>query len=359
MGKELEEIVRQLEEANKKFAAENEKLKREKEAWAQQTSTMRPPGENVGNRAKRDLGLQNMIKPWTGAPGSPPIGQFFKKLEKIGAMGNWTEEDHIIIAEQKLGGMVEKFLESKPELVGAGASYESFKTAVTKRFQDPREREKLEGELCEAKQGAAEPAKNFADRVRSIGARLISSIVEEEERGILTKHIEGRVLAAFLRGLRPDTAKFIQALGPSTLQEAISRAEPFDVTEGPNREGRNRREVFGVEAEVPTELNFQDGSRPLGDRGCEINLIRPAERAQFRCYRCGNEGHFARGCLQAPTTSAVEKRGATKPNNKCFSCGGEGHFARECPSQTSTQRYQRKNRNPQSYSRDPKGQDLS
>ena len=196
---------------------------------------------------------------------------------------------------------------------------------LVKRFEQHFGRRKnliiLRHRFLGSKQSEGESMSSFIRRVSvAAGACRLEGLMEDMIVQVVIMGME----SVKLRGELLVTAD----LNLSKLKEICSRFECADRTEGVLR-GRDL-EVEKVRAE--------------GGAG------KASRVAQGKCYNCGEEGHFAKGCRKGGRKTIVcykcrkeghisrfcPEKSETKKEITCFACGKTGHIASQCPDRKET-----------------------
>lgn len=263
---------------------------------------------------KRDMSLQQLVKPWGGDVEACPVEVFLSNLGKAAKAGAWTQDDTLLVAEAKLVGAAATFLQSRPDL----DTFPALKEALKERFGTPLGPDYYARALHSAAQGQGESARDFADRCRGLGIKAYKNPKGADPW--TDKQIEQVVKASYVNGLRGECGKQLKFLPPQTLSEGIERATLIEQV----LEKQPRSEVFGV-----TPASSRD--------------------SQGNCFNCGGRGHFARSC---PTPRDDSRNQGCRPmrtellptrkgqrgtprirrtfDGSCFVCGKIGHRAVDC-----------------------------
>lgn len=149
-------------------------------------------------------------------------------------------------------------------------------------------------------------------------SRLAEVLKAKEVQHVVFTDKEERPSKFVLRGMGDFTAEQIQEQLMDCEQLAIKPLSTVQMT-GANHEGgaRKRLPLFTVAFPPKTQLKDVQTVRALGNIICrfEAHSMRKTNNQPVRCYRCGEQGHFARQCFNKQV---------------CIKCAGE-HKSSECP----------------------------
>lgn len=270
------------------------------------------PKENI---LKKELGLQNLIQPWGGLNDEDDVNTFLRHVDLVASTGCWTEQEKMLICRSKLTGPAKACVASYPELLEPTARFDQMAIILRKRFEGFCKPEQRLLQLNSVEQLPGEGVREYADRCRRLGELATPKSLSVEEASWARVHYENIVMAAFIKGLRPDIRRQLQFDPPSTFEGAVNKA---------SRVG----EALADDSPV------QEVWAIRRDQSSNDRMDQRPPRHETKCYRCYKTGHFARECPRPRPAKTQSERDFKQSG--CFVCGSKGHFARACPRRATT-----------------------
>lgn len=256
------------------------------------------------------------------------------RFENVATVNGWDTGAKLNWIKVCLAGRAQKALQSLPE--ETQADYERVKTALTERFEPPSKKELYNAELQVRTKRPNEGWADFAEELR----RLTEKAFPELD----VKSVEQMALSHYLSRLNnPQVAFAVKQQRPKKLEEAVRstlEVESYLVKPATVASVGNEGDEFTVGA-IGSSGGAMGGRMPQSSEQTLMRAIdqltqrmaqleagssqqrlsyedygrrppyRPPPRdqnASVICYRCGKEGHYARGCaLRRPSRQGNEK----------------------------------------------------
>lgn len=202
------------------------------------------------------------------------VKDYFLHYERVSQNLHWSEETKVSMLPIYLIGDAQKYYTMLSASMTARATFEDYKQAFIKRFQDPMLTEKLRTQLYTKRQGKDETARNFLNDVQLLAYEIDPQISEKE------------ILRVAQLGFQPDITYKIASAKKDTLTDlraAIDRTE-LSLEYAKIRETQATQEK--TEEQLKTLQKQVNNLTLQKTRGAHNNQRRAAGRA----YRGGFRG---------------------------------------------------------------------
>ena len=246
--------------------------------------------------------------------------EWIVRFENIASVNSWNDEAKLKWIKVCLAGRAQKALQGLPE--EARGSYENVKVALTQRFEPASKRELYNAELQVRAKKHSEEWADFAEDLRRLVDKAYPNLQANAREQLALSHYLSRLH-------NPQVGFAVKQQRPTKLEEAVRitlEVESYLVktpTVGQVNTGSNASAVdqdcFPVATvKQSTELALVRAVDQLTQRlerlettqgrGPAVQSRKYGEQATGEprkpdrrlgtviCHRCGNAGHYARGC---------------------------------------------------------------
>ncbi|KAE9193398.1 hypothetical protein PF005_g18083 [Phytophthora fragariae] len=176
-----------------------------------------------------------------------------------------------------------------------GGTYEVLKEDLIQAFEPPQNEFRSRAEFLDLQQGKHD-VHAYAQRARYLVSNIVTNLIDEATK-----------VVTFMKGLKDGSVKnYLFREYPSTLESAITLAiqEVFSL--------RQAKLHVNIPRPMPRPMVKPSG----GPEPMDLSSATAAGSQQrrgptnVRCFRCGNNGHYARECT-APVQAAKGRRDDT------------------------------------------------
>lgn len=211
----------------------------------------------------KDMSLVTLIPKWTGSDSAVTLEEFLVSVESAARIGQWQDNDKREIAALKLGGAAKLFYQGCRELHEIDATWQVFKSAFRRRYEDVHTDQFHFTRLQTARQAKGESPKEFADRCRGLAQKVMAKTDDPLAQRVHRENAERMLLASFVSGLTGTPGRQVRYANPQTIDEALKIALSVQEAEKQERFNESLMNRYAYRPDLPAPHAPEVGSSDL------------------------------------------------------------------------------------------------
>lgn len=244
-------------------------------------------------------------------------------FETVATVNGWDDATKLTWLPVRLTGKAQ--VAWKRLAADAKEDYDTAKESLRKRFEPDSKRQLYAAEFHSRRRRSGEQWGDFADQLRCLADRAFPTL-EEDAKELLT-------LDRYLGNINdPKIAFAVRQQRPKTVEEAVASTLEMESYAAPEqKQAESKVSLVDEESEYDLcMIRSQQGVVPLLE-----SIVSRLEKLESNVGdKDSRRGRWRRSDGSSPRRERLSQEHAEQ-QVKCFKCGKEGHYARGCASRSS------------------------
>lgn len=256
------------------------------------------------------------------------VKTFITKINDVGNLNKWSEEDKVRVARLKLCDAAEEIFQNEES---RNVTFEQFSSILKNKFERKVPLATMLQDLALCAQLDSESVSEFATKIRKLGRQIFGNNFSSDNDNLIQ--------ARFVAGLKPELQRYVLLRSPQNFEQSVEIAineesncrlvqhsirmrDNFQSSDGANSNAVNiLKEQIELLTEKVQNLSTQVS---INNVGAAHNRGRPKQR--LTCFYCGKAGHIKTHCRKRLRDEGERRERSNSRNRVRFSRGQNQYY---------------------------------